>query len=239
MARMKKGKISGSIANVIWYTSNGIDIMRSKPGRGRVKQTEATKKNSSNFGKAAKMVSKLFKGLAKELNFRMLPANRGKTIGEVSKWIPEEAKLTTSAFYSFPSLVELNDLIALEKAVKIHTEVFLAEDHTITISFGAFTPRSAVKAPRETDDIEIKAVLVILSPNNDMDQEVLAYPVSLEFIYNNEEVAAQNITFPVQPVAGNNFLISLVVSYKGYNIPGMDRERKWLPAGVLGIGRIV
>ena len=236
---MKNGKIFGSIANITWYTSNGIDIMRSKPGRGSVKQTEATKKNSSHFGKAAKMVSKLLNGLANELNFRMLPANRGKTIGAVSKWLPEAEKLTTSAFYSFPSLIELNDLATLEQMAKIPTEVSLDKDHTITVSFGAFKTISAIKAPKNTGSIVLKAVLVELSTIEDT-LEALVYSVSLEIPYNNdEEVAAQNISFPDQPIAGIHFLVCLVVSFKGKSIPGMDKERKWLPAGVLGIGKIV
>lgn len=240
MATMKNGKISGSIANVIWYTSNGIEIMRSKPGRGKVKQAESTKMNASNFGKASKMVSLILKGLAKELNFRMLPANRGKTIGAVSKWLPEEAKLTKSAFYSFPSVVELNELITLEKTVNIKAEVSLVNDNTITVAFDAFNPESAIKAPKNTQSIEIKAVLVSLGNNAAiLALEPLEYSVSLEIPYINQEVAAQNISFPVQPVAGTNFLVSLLVSYKGDKIPGMDKERKWLPAGALGIGKIV
>lgn len=144
MAIMKNGKISDSIANVTWYTSNGKELMRSKPGLGKVKQAAITKINASYFGKASKIISPLLKGLAKELNFRMLPSNRGKVIGAVSKWLPKEEKLTTSTFYTFPSLVELNDLISLENEVKIQTEVTLAADNTITVAFGAIVPTSSI-----------------------------------------------------------------------------------------------
>jgi len=52
-------------------------------------------------------------------------------------------------------------------------------------------------------------------------------------------VVKQKISFPLRLIAGTYFLVCLVVSFKGRSIPGMDKERKWLPAGVLGIGKIV
>jgi hypothetical protein len=183
------------------------------------------------------MVHPLLNGLAAELNFKMAMKNRGKVLSGVKSWLEGEGGQPASSLYIFQPAEELNNLAGLQKILKVQISPVLAEDHTVTVSVGAFNPGTDVKVPGKTEDIELKAVLVTLRTDKGRN-DVLRYPVSITIPYADAEVGEQTISFPVKPEAGTVFLVGLAVSFMGYRILGMDKNPKWLPAGVLGIGKI-
>jgi hypothetical protein len=237
MASINNGKISGIVANVIFYSSHGKDFVRSAPGTNGVKQTKATKNSAAAFGRASALAHPLLNELAAELNFKMLRSNRGKVISAANKWLAGQTSSTTSSLPILPP-VELNDQVSLEESLKAPIELTLAGDNTVTVSIGPFNPKTAVKAPRQTYRIELKAVLVTSVKGKGRKEVQQHYPVTTEIAYDNTEVPVQNISFPVQPVAGTTLMIGLAVSFKGKFIPGTDKDRKWLPAAILGFGKI-
>lgn len=65
MARINaKGLLSGIVGPVAFRVVNGKPIVSSKPGKGRVKQTAATKKSASEFGVALAAARKIRLGLS-------------------------------------------------------------------------------------------------------------------------------------------------------------------------------
>lgn len=237
MAKIINGQVIGSISKTTFLFVNGIGILRSKPGRGNVKQTTATKKMASVFGKASSMIHPLLNELAEELYFKMIMKNRGKVVSAAKDWLIKVPESTDSSLNSFLPAIELNDQVTLEKVLKVSMELTVAKDNKISLSMESFNPTIAILVPKKTDTIELKAVLI--TSHTDKDQAVVEkYPVTLEIPYSDAEVGEQTLQFPVQPEAGTVFLVALAICYKGYRINGMDRDRKWLPAGVLGLGRI-
>lgn len=60
MARINaKGLLSGTVANYTFRVVDGRGIVQSKPGKGRVKQTAATKSSASEFGNAHALAKKI------------------------------------------------------------------------------------------------------------------------------------------------------------------------------------
>ncbi|WP_298155529.1 hypothetical protein [Flavobacterium sp.] len=65
MARINaKGLLSGSVGPVAFRVVNGKAIAASKPGKGNVKQTTATKQSASEFGMALAAAKKIRMGLS-------------------------------------------------------------------------------------------------------------------------------------------------------------------------------
>jgi hypothetical protein len=237
MARMINGKISGSISNTTYYTVNGISILRSKPGRGGVKQSKATKKSASAFGKASSIIHPLLNELATELNFKMIMKNRGKVVSAAKNWLMLETEEADSSLNTFQPALELNDIVTLEKILNVQMELIVAKDNTLSVVVGSFNPFADIKAPQKTEIVELKVVLV--TSNTTKEQTIVEkYPISVEIPFCDAEVGEQTLEFPIHPGAGSIILVGLIICYKGYQINGMDRDRKWLPAGVLGLGRI-
>jgi hypothetical protein len=237
MAIIKNGAITGSLNKSTYYSFENQTIARSKPGPGGVKQTDGMKKSALYFGKASAMVHPLLNGLTMELNFKIPRSNKGKLVSMAKAWLTEVGDQPGSSLHLLQPAGELNNLVTLEKIVKVPVNAALAEDNTVTVAVGAFNPFSAVKAPAKTDTIELKAVLVTLKADKDWN-DVRQYPVSLSIPYADAEVGEQTLEFPVQPNSGMAILVGWTVCFKGYRIPGMDKDPKWLPAGVLGIGKI-
>lgn len=238
MAKMINGQIIGSISKTTFLTINGIGILRSKPGRGNVKQTAATQKIASVFGKASSMIHPLLNELAEELYFKMIMKNRGKVVSAAKDWLIKEPEPTDSSLNSFQPAIELNDLVTLEKMLKVQMELVVAKDNKISLSIESFNPIVDILVPKKTDTVEWKVVLITSLTENGQ-TVVEKYPITLEIPYSDAEVGEQTLQFPIQPKAGTVFLVALTVCYKGYRINGMDRDRKWLPAGVLGMGKIM
>jgi len=60
MARINtKGLLSGTVGNYTFKVINGIGIVQSRPGKGGVKQTVATKSSASEFGNAHRLAKKI------------------------------------------------------------------------------------------------------------------------------------------------------------------------------------
>lgn len=234
---MKNGKISGSIANTTFYESEGAELLRSKPGRGRVRQASTSKVCASRFGRASSMTHPLLNALVLELNFKIKKTNRGRVVGAVSNWLTSLNESAVSALSSFHAPLELNELISLEKTMKISLETALSEDNFISVSVGAFVPETAIKAPRLTTRVELKFVLVTQAKTL-YRKELAKYPVSIEVPYNDKEVPAQIISFPVNLMKNTNFLVGLTITFSGFGLRGTGKECKWLPAGVLCVGKI-
>jgi hypothetical protein len=237
MAIIKNGAMSGPIHKTTYYSFENQTIARSKPGPGGVKQTEGMRKSALYFGRASAMVHPLLNGLTTELNFKISRSNKGKLVSRAKAWLTEVGDQAGSSLHLLQPAGELNNLAALEKIVKVPVNTVLAEDNTVTVAVGAFNPFNAVKAPAKTDAIELKAVLVTLKADKDWN-DVRQYPVSLSIPYADAEVGEQTLSFPVPPAPGMAILIGWTVCFKGYRIPGTDKDPKWLPAGVLGIGKI-
>jgi hypothetical protein len=235
MASIKKGKINGSIGNITYYTLLDREVMRIKPAK--VVQTAATKQSGARFGKASSMTHALLNGMAAELDFKILPGNRGKTVAAVTKWLGGEGKSAVSSLHLFQPAQELNDQVSLEKLLPLQVDPVLAEDHTITVTIGAFNPVTALKVREKTEQIILKVLLVTLKSVQG-DNDIRRYPVTITIPYDDAGVDEQVVSFPVQPEAGMSVLVGLAVSYQGYKFLGRENDRKWLPAAVLGIGKM-
>ena len=237
MAKMINGIISGSINNTTYYTVNGMDIIRSKPGPGKVKQSKATKKSASAFGKASSLIHPLLNELATELNFKMIMKNRGKIVSAAKNWLINEPEQTDASLHTFQPALELNDLVTLEKILNVQMELIISKDNTLSVVVRSFNPFADVQAPQKTEIVELKVVLVTSHTNQGL-AVVEKYPIGVEIPFLNAEVGEQILQFPIPPTAGSIILVGLVVCFKGYKINGMDKDRKWLPAGILCLGSI-
>jgi len=109
---IRKGKsLSGSIDNFVYRKWRKLDIVQSAPGKGCVKQTEATKKASSLFGTASGMATHI----RQMLNYFILPSYDGSHHNRITtllKSILEKCldKATYTYIFAPDSFERLNGL---------------------------------------------------------------------------------------------------------------------------------
>jgi hypothetical protein len=200
-----------------------------------MKQNPVMKKQQSAFGKAASIAHALCNKVAEELNFRIPLKSRNEMVSLTYKWLADEKVFPT--LYLPWRKVELNDRVTLDKILCLQMKPVLCADHTVMVSIGQFNPRFQITAPLWTSEVELNFLLVTLTTEKD-NKEVQKYPVRITVPYTDEEVVAQNLSFPVKPANDVIVLVSLAVCFKGKDLAGKDKDPKWLPAGILGIGRI-
>lgn len=159
---VKKGKfIIGSMGDVVYKEINGVQVMQSKPGRGGVKQTPATKESAGVFGKASSLAS-FFRG-------RMHPVINDNADGRVvsrfttavNSVIRHCYSSKTKTFHfekdSFESLVgfDFNIKSPVQKSMWLMPESKLAEN-ILTITLPELKTHEELKFPKGTNLCEIK-----------------------------------------------------------------------------------
>ena len=164
---VKKGKfISGSMGNVVYKEINGVQVMQSKPGKGGVRQTPATKESASIFGKASTLAS-FFRGRMHHVindNADGLVVSRFTTA--VSSVIRHCYSPQTKTFHfekdSFQSLIgfDFNIKSPLQKSMWLMPESKLAENK-LTITLPELKTHEELKFPKGTNLCEIKICVLL------------------------------------------------------------------------------
>lgn len=164
---VKKGKfIIGSIGDTVYKAVNGTQVMQSKPGRGGVRQTPATKESASLFGKGS--------SLAGSLRNRMYHVINGNADGRVASRFTTAVNSVirhcysskTKTFHfekdSFESLVgfDFNIKSLLQKSMWLMPESKLTEN-ILTITLPELKTHEELKFPKGTNLCEIKICVLL------------------------------------------------------------------------------
>lgn len=237
MASIKNGIISGSIGDLVYYSVNGKNYVRSKTKTGIIKSSAGTKKSASAFGLASAVVSPLLKGLATELDFRLTKCARGLMIGNAYRWFKTNTDWESTILSDFEPCVELNEMISIRKMFNLRIKCNLEDGKDVVLTIPEFNPKRVIITPKITVEVHFKIVLVTVSFSG-RQKKIKPYPVSISIANTNHLEAARNISFPLQTGAATSFLVAITMGYTTYAIAGLNRDMKWLPAGVLAMGRI-
>lgn len=175
---VKRGKfIVGSMGDVVYKEINGVQVMQSKPGKGGVRQTPATKESAGLFGKGSTLAS-FFRGRMHSVingNADGLAVSRFTTA--VNSVIRHCYSSKTKTFHfekdSFESLIgfDFNIKSPLQKSMWLMPESKLHEN-ILTITLPELKTHEELKFPKGTNLCEIRICVLRYRLEEGMEYEI-------------------------------------------------------------------
>lgn len=223
---------SGSIGPLIFYVRNGKQYSRSRPGK--VKQTEATKKRSSNFGLAAKLSAVIRRNM-KDL-FRLKDGTLHNRLTTVfSAWLATD-DINTKPSGTIKSFADFNINPDKISNVKWNESISVSQQgNAIQVKLKQFIPKNLMAAPRNTNTVRVTIVAVCFFI---ADMKTSTITKSYDMPY-DEAFSGSEFEHEFPAINGRMMLVGFVVECfdnhggilkwrKGYNAPGMIRLGKWI-----------
>ena len=234
MASQKNNHLSGLLGNVIFYEFRGKQCARSRPGR--VKQSEAAKISSEQFGRASKISAKLRSGF-----HELLPDTKNKNMmyrlnKVLFQWLRNGDPVDSAQGFSFIDQFQFNEKTSLTEKLKLPLTIDWDEPGRIIVNIPKLLPSRDIAAPAGTETVQwqIAAVSCKIFDHNKFEGD---YAVrTIDIIYNEEPVPANKIELPFILKPGLLTVVGLAMKYKvaakGTSVPVNDE--RWLPAGIIG-----
>lgn len=237
MARMINDKITGAVGNVIFYSMKGEGYVRSKPGKRKKKRGQTDTIYVSIF----RLVSRYGTAMIKQMsNSFLFPFGRDM-YNRLRGWMWNKYsdnhgllqwKLQTGSPYG-----ALNPESDLHDLLKVN--IIITEDRRegIILSLAGFSPKKQIKAPMRTVEVNLKFIAVSCSFEKDVPRPGYSMQ-QLSFAYNDRLVPEQRIVLNTGAKSGDIVMVVVAMEYKISGQIGYSKDLRWLPAGVVGMGRV-
>ncbi|HXS55090.1 MAG TPA: hypothetical protein VN726_03135 [Hanamia sp.] len=225
-------QITGRIQNIVFYKRGDKYYARSVSGA--IRQTKATKKRATEFGRAS--------GAGKALRQQLLPVipfpadNKMQTrlVSDLFSWFrsgsdPEKA-CDPGPFLNDFSFTE-GDTIA--ERWRVSLEVTKTDENMLQIKIPAFVPAKSILAPAGT--VSVKCNIASGGCDLKNGRETGGFSTSLNFNYNNEPVPAQIISLPT-PTPSKTLIVTGISLEYYFNKNGhlqKSKNKAFMPAGIL------
>lgn len=235
MARFKDNNLSGTIGNVVFYTVNGKNFARAKPGKRKKKRGQAPDPNTSIFGRVSANGSRMLRILSPQLLFPFTLSSYNNTRGWMRNQYAANHKLPVWDISAKP-----NDMCQLNAAADLRDILFtsiLTSDKgggKLLVSIPAMNPlKDMKKLPIQVTMVNMK-LAVLYSPFEDGSVAQLAME-QYSFVYANTQLPAKEIIIDTKAPAGNIAIVVLAIEPV---IAGKSFPAAWLPAAIIGMGRL-
>ena len=235
MARFKDNNLSGTIGNMVFYTSNGQKLVRAKPGKRKRKRGQPADPNTSIFGKVSANGTPMLTLLSRHLlfHFGLSSYNDGRG------WMRNHYAANNS-LPQWDISTKPNDMCQLNAASDLRDMLFTSITVSdtgggkLSVSIAAMNPLMDMKKlPAQTTNVNIK-LAVLYSEFKDKSPAHQAIE-QYNFVYANTLLPAKNIIIDTKAPAGNLAIVVLAVEPV---ITGKTAADEWLPAAIIGMGRL-
>ena len=163
-----KGQLSGAVGPVYFRVLNGQGIVQAKPGRGKVKQAQATKRNASDFGVASSTAKKIRLAVGSLLKLQTDPMHYRRLTAKVHEAMltgNDSPKGSRTLAGGTPKVLEgfqWNDRVNFGKSCLLAPVISLATSNRITVDIANTAVREALAMPRLAAMGELFYVVVVL-----------------------------------------------------------------------------
>ena len=225
-------QITGRIGNIVFYKRGDKYYSRSVPGR--IRQTKATKKCATEFGKAS--------GAGKILRQQLLPVipfpadNKMQTrlVSDLCRWF-------RSGFdpkQPWDPVPWLNDFSftksdTVAERWRVSLQVTKTADGMLEMKIPAFVPAKNILAPAGT--VSVKCHIATAGYGLKNGAATGGFSTSLNFNYNDEPVAEQIISLPI-PTFSQTLIVTGVSLEYYFNKNGhlqKSMNKAFMPAGIV------
>jgi hypothetical protein len=225
-------QITGRIGNIVFYKRGDNYYARSVPGR--IRQTKATKKCASEFGKAS--------GAGKILRQQLLPVipfpadNKMQTrlVADLCSWLRSgfdpQQPCDPVPFLNDFSFTK-SDTVA--ERLRVSLQVTKTADGMLEMKIPAFVPAENILAPAGT--VSVKCHIATGGYGLKNGAATGGFSTSLNFNYNDEPVAEQIISLPTPTPSGSLIVTGVFLEYyfnkNGYLQKSVNKA--FMPAGIV------
>ena len=232
MASQKQLQLTGRIGNVIFYKRGDNYYARSVPVK--VKQTTATKKCSTLFGKASAAGKCLRQQLLPCLPFPKDAAMQVRLVSAIYSWLrspgePEQA----GSEVPFISNFQFTEGASVRERWKVDLRVKKEDDGGLQLTIPAFVPARSISAPAGTVTVKCNIAATAYT----IEKGIIAggFSTVLNVNLKDAEVPEQVVSLPLPASTGNLVVTAISLEYfsvkNGY--PQKIVKKAFMPAGVV------
>ncbi|HLP39772.1 hypothetical protein [Lacibacter sp.] len=230
MAFQTSAFLKGKLGNIVFYTRNGRHIARSVPDK--VRQTDATKQRSKNFGIASAAGKPLRGLLAPVLPFPKDRSMQVRFSGVLAKWLALQQvhELVPQRPLPFVTGFCFNPATSITERVRIPFRIETQDASGVRIIVPAFVPVKSISAPAHTTLVDVH--FSVASCNLLKAAATGSSIQSIRIPYTSSLQPEQELFFPVAAVPGSVVLVAASVIYTLQN--GKQELRPaFLPSAVI------
>ncbi|RNI36706.1 hypothetical protein EFY79_10290 [Hanamia caeni] len=225
-------QITGKIGNIIFYKRGDKYYARSVSGG--IKQTKATKKRATEFGKASRAGKILRQQLLPVIPFPADNKMQTRLVSDLFSWLrsgfdPGQPCDPIPVLNDF-SFTEGN---TIAERWRVPLEVTKTADGMLQIKIPAFVPAKNIVAPAGT--VLVKCHIATGGCDLKIGRETGGFSTSLNFNYNQEPVSEQIISLPT-PTLSQTLIVAGVSLEYYFNKNGhlqKSMNKAFMPAGIV------
>jgi hypothetical protein len=230
MARInKKGQIIGSIGPVSFRAYNGKDFMQSKPGKNKMKQTVATKKSASDFGRGSRLAKAIREALfpivqnLSDSNFYRRLTTKINTATQDGNPQPIGSRTLMEGNLALLNNTDCNLASPFVNYCRLTPTLTLSDARQLTIALPEFSVLDSIAQKEKATHAElvflVTATPTEIDPDNPIEPKAelfrLAFPLKASLI------PAQELTTRVLPGAQLVVVASTLFYYRNNTLAGM------------------
>ena len=227
-------QITGRIQNIVFYKRGDKYYARSVSGN--IRQTKATKKRATEFGKASRAGKILRQQLLPVIPFPADNKMQTRLVSHLFKWLRtrfnEVEHPDPAPFLDDFSFTESG---TVKERWRVGLEVTKTEGDMLQIKIPAFVPAKNIVAPAGT--VLVKCNISTAGCHIKHEGPTGGFSTSLTFNYDEETVAEQTISLPT-PIASESLIVTAVSLEYYFNKNGhLQRSvnRAFMPANVVSV----
>lgn len=240
MARVTENGISGMVGNLIFYSVNGKNYVRTRPKARKKKRGEKANPLNTIFGTVSRHGSRMLKMVREEFGFPIKRDVYNLSRGWMRNLYALHKDDATWPFSVRTSgMCQLNPGTDLRDYFKADITVSDSGKGKITVSFPEINPKNDIKAPIRTMKVNIKLIAVV------SDFETGVHPCracteQYSFILDNSPVPAKSFVLQTKAGAGDIGLVMVAMQYETSDVPAgtFNKELRWMPAAIVAMGRL-
>jgi len=235
MAIIKDNNLSGAVGNLVFYTRNGKNFVRTKPLRRKRKRGHLPTTNRSIFGMVSSNGTRMLKVLSRQLLFPFGLSSYNNTRGWMRNHYAANHELLQWDISARPNdMCQLNPDADLRDM--LFTSIFISDTGSgkLLVNIPAMNPRKDMKKmPAGTTQVNIKLAILYSAFEDSSPVQIAMEQYS--FVYADTQLPAKDIIIGTNAPAGNLAIAVLAIEPV---IPAQRIPVAWLPAAIIGMGRL-
>lgn len=223
-------QLTGRIHNLIFYKVGDKYYVRTAPVK--VKQTKATKKRATEFGKASRIGGCLRQQLLSVIPFPADNKMQTRLVSALFQWLRQNA-VQSSDPIPFVGNFQFTEGYSVLERWKVNLQVTKPAPDMLALKIPAFVPSESISAPAGT--AAVKCHIAAAGCSIETGVATGGFSTSLMYNYNGTEVPEQVIALPVALTAGSLVVTAIFLEYdlikNGYPVP--TNKKTFMPSGVV------
>ena len=238
-----KGQLTGSVGPVYYRTLNGSSCIQTKPGRGNVKQTEATRQSASDFGRASSMAKAIRESLFPVLQHHSDTAFYRRFAAKVNAATqdgnpqPKGSRSLIDGNLALLSHIDCNTASPFSEYCKGSPELSLSDSNVLTIALPELQVIESITPYTDATDAELAFLVTVINPqtNTQSHAELFKFAIPLS----NATIPARQWTTASLPENQLIVVTAAVFYYRRNALVGLIglNGKEFHPCEVVGVLR--